>query len=836
MGNKHTIQSKTKGNKSVKRSGLQWIHLEDGKIQKMCVAPYHKSSDIIREDATVNVSYRIVYKVNDGPTVKVLSERQKYDITVDDDDRFTKAFHMCLKSMRKGEIANFRIIDTKLINVEQLYIDEEESKQSNNNTQIAPDGKETFYKICVHDVKLPKSPGQTHHVKRIQLADEISKISMIKDIKEKASMIRINDDVKEDVHINIMRDIVCNGKSLDHCLCFDRIIPIMKKFNELGSENATQDEFINNVNTVELLDDYLHLMYQHDSDFDIISNKLPNCGAFQRIYRDRTKQETQLFKNQEMLDKIHCYFTHSQDIGHRLSKTDKSVIEDEIKLSNNASKDIIFKSKLLHNFRKISLNKLPITVKQRTSTKSNQLCNTQNNKKMFHFGIGFNYGYEGEDAFESTQVQPYYHCYHDHLKHELIDPDRTAILTAENFNREYKKAQTHIQSQFYRRSFKPYDQYKHGESSDEITENSKFIKTWRFSIDNILAILVYCNYTHFQNEFSKSYRTHSKRNNHHGKYYHLGKHLKIAVHIFGTQMRKGNVKKLYHGISEMLTFPTVGDYLNGVNICCPLSATQAFEVAAYFASCGAQHQNGMIIELAGDSLEINVTKTKYFDVAWLSDFPAEKECLFIQNTGLNKLEIKNIWDLKNDTEYCLILHALRYINLISTWYKITIPINEHLEQIVVAIIQHQLSFVDATYKPFKSLSEYAKDMIFRFFQKNGFFVQFYFEVMKESNWSVLFDELCHSEFDWIRLRRIIQLFPNNEIIRVKNITLNNRMFEDILNDLGDKDVRKKVMKIDIQRTKQPTKWAELKYKRRFRQIGYTIVGNDDVGVLFIERK
>eukprot|EP01084_Bolivina_argentea_P174213 301762_1 len=175
MGNKHTIQSKTKGNKSVKRSGLQWIHLEDGKIQKMCVAPYHKSSDIIREDATVNVSYRIVYNVNDGRTKKVLSEGQKYDITVDDDDRFTKAFHMCLKSMRKGEIANFRIIDTKLINVEQLYIDEEESKQSNNNTQIAPDGKETFYEICVHDVKLRKTPRQTHHVKRIQLADEYKK-------------------------------------------------------------------------------------------------------------------------------------------------------------------------------------------------------------------------------------------------------------------------------------------------------------------------------------------------------------------------------------------------------------------------------------------------------------------------------------------------------------------------------------------------------------------------------------------------------------------------------------------------------------------------------------
>eukprot|EP01084_Bolivina_argentea_P055054 100952_1 len=162
------------------------------------------------------------------------------------------------------------------------------------------------------------------------------------------------------------------------------------------------------------------------------------------------------------------------------------------------------------------------------------------------------------------------------------------------FNGEHKKAIIHYQCDYRKQMF------------PDITLNE------------ILSLMVYANFTNLQYEFTKTYR--EKCGKDHTHFYHLGKYLKQAVHAYGTEIRNGNinefvndnVKGFYHGIGQKLQFPhIIGERGIGVKILCPLSTSSSFSVATNFTNAN----NGLIIEIS-----TNWSKAKYFSVAWLSDY------------------------------------------------------------------------------------------------------------------------------------------------------------------------------------------------------------------------
>ena len=137
---------------------------------------------------------------------------------------------------------------------------------------------------------------------------------------------------------------------LQECIPFFRIIEVLRQYdNYLSSNNEEQKSktiwniyrnFPIRYNNTSLLNDFNHLLFNHDHQFEWIyvilcyfRNKQTcngdKCISLRRNCRDRSrisKQDNilqQLYAGdevieQQLVDRIHCYYFHSFDRGHRL--------------------------------------------------------------------------------------------------------------------------------------------------------------------------------------------------------------------------------------------------------------------------------------------------------------------------------------------------------------------------------------------------------------------------------------------------------------------------------------------------------------------------------------
>eukprot|EP01083_Nonionella_stella_P118360 353315_1 len=295
--------------------------------------------------------------------------------------------------------------------------------------------------------------------------------------------------------------------------------------------------------------------------------------------------------------------------------------------------------------------------------------------------------------------------------------NRLSRLNIQQFDSEYKKALIHFNSQYCKQHVKPYyyENYWHEiELCDDYT----------LSVEHILALMVYCNYTHLQCEFSKTYRSGQVINDTlidttHDEFYHLGYNIKIAVHEFGTKIRDGRIKRLYHGLSSVLLLSKYMDHTNCAFIYCPLSTTSSMEVALHFAT-----NDGMVIEFGAgeqpthelDGMPIETqwmsSPTKYFSVQWLSDYASEREFLFVQNED-RRLMITNITHTATAVDYMWILEALKCITMIIKTYghPLVVTRTEKNSSNILSILHHQLAMTDALYEKCKHIDQYGEELI-----------------------------------------------------------------------------------------------------------------------------
>eukprot|EP01083_Nonionella_stella_P118359 353314_1 len=139
----------------------------------------------------------------------------------------------------------------------------------------------------------------------------------------------------------------CGG--IEHCLHLSRFTETMQKYNEYHLQMKGTMKIIDGIDISETTDDFIHLIHKHDNGeaFEFILSKLPQCNikicrGFSRNYRDRTKCDNTKHDcgiNLGILDKIHCYFAHSYDIGHRLNTHEAKEIENDIKQQNDTCID-----------------------------------------------------------------------------------------------------------------------------------------------------------------------------------------------------------------------------------------------------------------------------------------------------------------------------------------------------------------------------------------------------------------------------------------------------------------------------------------------------------------
>eukprot|EP01084_Bolivina_argentea_P065304 119034_1 len=444
---------------------------------------------------------------------------------------------------------------------------------------------------------------------------------------------------------------ICQECSASKCGQFERFLNIMQNY-------CTSRIFESSSQTIEeALECYFHVLLKHDGDdqFKQYVNKLSQCDIqqcekFRRNYRYRnqeqidTKLDVEDSVNIQCMDKLHCYIYHSNDGCQSRSDSRMSInnqLQKPLKVRSNKSQ-----FKILRSYK---YNQFPKETKQ-------------TDQNVFHLGYAFSYNvknkyYHTGDTIESVteigkkmiiaahgdklnveesktnydcdrgvypkRVRPKYH----NLKQELIN-NKFVALTMLQFYSEYKKSQKHFNSRYCKSTLR----------------NFNFRKD--LSIEYVLSVMIYCNFTLLQYEFSKTYR--DNKGNDHDEFYYFGKYINIMVNNYGTSVKQGDV--FYHGISTKMLFPIGQKRM----LCsqCPLSTTSSKEVAISFTN----FNQGMILKLAADPKN---KWPKYLEACWLSDFINEKERLFVQMR--RGLMIENITDAMSGYDYRCIVMALSII-------------------------------------------------------------------------------------------------------------------------------------------------------------------------------
>ena len=222
------------------------------------------------------------------------------------------------------------------------------------------------------------------------------------------------------------------------------------------------------------------------------------------------------------------------------------------------------------------------------------------------------------------------------MKQEMTEND-ICTLTSDQWQSTMMKALTHLDSE----KIKGGERYKAKRTDKKY--GIDFGKT--IGTENVMAILIYCNYTDLQRHFTETF---CKMNideteemimeRHCRNYYWLGRYvvlqtdsilldcsqlsnnlffraLFIAIHFYGERMTPKTV--VWHGVSRRMKFESFATFFE-----CPTSTSTEQEVAVKFSG-----SDGMILKLKS---KFNRDCSTMLDVSTFSNYPAECERLFVK--------------------------------------------------------------------------------------------------------------------------------------------------------------------------------------------------------------
>eukprot|EP01083_Nonionella_stella_P021207 58804_1 len=659
--------------------------------------------------------------------------------------------------------------------------------------------------------------------------------------------------------------------NLSECKHAQTLIANLRHYDHVSPPNRAISHIIN---------DYIHTLNNHDEDqeFQFIVDQLEACDATKckslaRIRRNRYSppaMNTQyLNKNKkdiaynDIVSKIHCYFMHSHDIGYRLRLHESSrdyntsPSQDDGKYNSPAEmlvdRNLSQTSQLLKTQSENSTLNIAIGRENKFNqfvadavdqSQINGFCN-------FHHGYSFKY----KDYQSPENMNPNVeYVYSDHAtispRHKSFKAELTqneiCLVTMDQFNNEYTKANVHFNS-FYRRKAKP-----------------------NMTMDHILALLFYCNYSVLSYEFTKTYRENDGK--HHTNYYYWGLYLKQAVIHHGTGWNTHNPTQpvgLFHGLSEqLLLHPTVIFDADDI-IYSPLSATSSLPVAIRFADT-----DGIIVQLSHtsssriidqvDSAAIAATWldntfdvkdtncAHYFSVAWLSDFPGEKEYLFLQD---NEFEGLCIWNILSP----ITGHRLQYLMIALTVIKAMVCngpsvqgsydeiINRYQLWISQWLDYHEIStklqdlVVSIMMSEFHCNQDYANKMVMNCCNS---ITEAVIDVQRANTvdyvWNIWYQMFKQSKYEYIDITAIVEVFPKMNQIVLENMIDSDCSRGDILKDVLDswQNVNKQSHIRFVQLAMCPEKTWIQKYKDTYKGIVFGLATSqyvERVGV-FTERR
>eukprot|EP01083_Nonionella_stella_P032223 88215_1 len=394
-------------------------------------------------------------------------------------------------------------------------------------------------------------------------------------------------------------DILCNGDVMD-CNCLQRIGYVLSIYKDSGcgeeEEGVNYYQILNETlgeyyNTSVLCDDFYHIIATHCSanDFSILYDMMVHiflqnktcdaeetCVMMHRNNRIRSGNTNELYgadivndaqqiTTKQLLDKLHCFFVHSFNNGHRV---------------------------------------VPRIVTRRNDDNNN---NNNNNKFADDMIYSFGYKYEYWDHVQQDDGLVIHKKY-ESLKAELLLSDvshieRCSWIELLLLSDTYYKT-NHVQKIYQA------DVNNRGIKRKDIISQS-----------HLISILIYCNFDAFQRSLTQTYRKQNDEEDmasliaRHCSFYWMGRLLYESVNVYGKRVCDYEFKTFYHGISQEMYFTSPKSHIYG-----PLSTTNELSVAQSFGD-----DDGLIVVLQADEYDHN----KYFDMSFISDFCAESEFFFI---------------------------------------------------------------------------------------------------------------------------------------------------------------------------------------------------------------
>eukprot|EP01084_Bolivina_argentea_P008705 16285_1 len=392
----------------------------------------------------------------------------------------------------------------------------------------------------------------------------------------------------------------------------------------------TSDKQKANLQILDMIHNYLFHSYQHKQLQNVQqSNKFMNDFSNQSSNTNETDTKTSDIVSPNDVVVLECYqrlmmmgFDDASlfDIAHKFNGNVQECVDY---LFNKNSKTYTFRGW----FRKINKTTQPSTASQKQQyiienansnndhplneeTKhSNEKQLKLNGEKIvnnFGFGIYLSYWSNTEQKTSLNYVEPKYVT----LKEELTTNSVYKLNLSEYCN-SYNKANILLSSSIVD---------THLIAKNVGRPNVKFgIKPKeRFTINHMICLLVYCNYTELQRKFKQYCRPYKDEHikvfiNRNREIAFWSRYLFESCSIYGEKMSESDV--LYTGLTCKLLFNS----FDSTYFYCPLSTTPILAIAQNFSG-----YNGVIMKCKRGN-----ESTMKLNVNWLSDYPWENERLIV---------------------------------------------------------------------------------------------------------------------------------------------------------------------------------------------------------------
>eukprot|EP01083_Nonionella_stella_P140387 430411_1 len=631
-------------------------------------------------------------------------------------------------------------------------------------------------------------------------------------------------------------NITCSA--LDTCPGLTTICAVLQRYqwfvasHQIDHEKNVKfaDYFGDDYNGVHTLNNFHHLLFDHHAQFEDIYDALINemsigcslqkCQVIRRHYRDRLTDNDcgsdEVMESMELslLDKIHCYYLHSFDIGYKFRKHVQDKLWNERRHEShdeeNKENDAIEND--THNSLDGAIHTL-ITSNRRSYEAVEGLDRILNGNNRFHTemdektdgmtydhgrrffywdyyrnvdqvndpvllqydfigGAGFQRGRGDEiEANIGYSVKDWYiKQKYNNLKAELLQNHICKISTGV-WQHDLAKATQHSKTD-HAKSMKSRDVQTYGIRASQ-----------PLSLFHILAMMSYCNHDVLQAKFSGTFRQNPNESDdafkqRHRHFAHFARLLREVVECYGQQNIDGpncHNQILFHGVSQQAQFQTINPCFKG-----PVSATTAYAVALGFSLCTdlAGTGNGCVIQFRLNKtwlyqrglMRSNQSTASFLDVEWLSDYPNEQERFFIGGYARFSIESIVMWPNINYEKY---LTAMRAIWQKIGYLHISPPILSNCTtKLAYKMLSHEFHRYwpnNKHYDSFNAMDEYA-EKLFHNFCINLRVVWFF--AMKRGcgtyeKMDKFLDHMFLYDNGMPKLKETMTLFPSATEIRIK---------------------------------------------------------------------